>query len=69
MNDMVNEAEGAQFIMATHSPIILGFPGAQIFSFDEETIVETRYEDLQHVQLYRRFLDDPGSYLEMLLAE
>ena len=69
MNDMVNEAEGAQFIMATHSPLILGFPGAQIFSFDEETIVETRYENLEHVQLYKRFLDDPGSYLEMLLAE
>lgn len=53
------EAEGrAQFIMATHSPILLAYPGAQIFSFDATGIEEVKYEDTVSYQIYRQFLTD-----------
>ncbi|MCR4408057.1 MAG: AAA family ATPase [Anaerolineae bacterium] len=50
------EAEGrAQFIMATHSPILLAYPGAQIFSFDADHIEEVSYEDTASYKIYRQF--------------
>ena len=53
------EQEGqAQFIMATHSPILLAHPGAQIFSFDYPAIQEVAYEETEHYQLYRQFFRD-----------
>ncbi len=57
----------AQFIIATHSPIILAYPGAAIFSFDEGQIKLARYEELEHVALTRAFLEDPQRYLRHLL--
>jgi len=48
----------AQFIIATHSPILLGFPGARIYSFDEAPIREIAYEDTSHYRLTRRFLEN-----------
>ncbi len=44
----------AQFVIATHSPILLGYPGAQIFCFDAPRITEVRYEDTNTYQIYRR---------------
>lgn len=64
MSTMV--AQDAQFIVATHSPIILSFPGARIQSCDGGRITETRYEDLEHVVLTREFLNDPQRYLRHL---
>ncbi len=64
MSDMV--AQDAQFIVATHSPIILSFPGARIHSCDGGRMTETRYEDLDHVVLTREFLNDPARYLRHL---
>ena len=59
------EAEGhAQFIMATHSPILLALPGAQIFSFDSSRIEEVDYEDTAHYKLYRQFFTDRSAFLE-----
>jgi predicted ATPase len=59
------EAEGhAQFIIATHSPILLAYPGAQIFSFDASCIEEIAYEDTTHYKLYKQFLDDRTRFLE-----
>jgi predicted ATPase len=50
------EARGhAQFIIATHSPILLAYPGAQIFSFDGGRIAEVRYEETAHYQIYEQF--------------
>ena len=70
MNQMISDGEGAQFIIATHSPIIMSFPGAQIFSFDEgDAISVVDYEELEHVGLYKRFLDNPQQYLRNLFAE
>jgi predicted ATPase len=59
------EAAGhAQFIMATHSPILLAYPGAQIFSFDSPCIEEVEYEDTAHYRLYRQFFTDRSGFLE-----
>ena len=59
------EAEGhAQFIMATHSPILLAYPGAQIFSFDSSRIKEVDYEDTEHYRIYKQFFTDRGAFLE-----
>ncbi len=59
--------QGAQFIIATHSPIILAYPGAAILSFDQGQIKLARYEDLEHVALTRSFLEDPQRYLRHLM--
>jgi len=59
------EAEGhAQFIMATHSPLLLAYPGAQIFSFDSARIEEVDYEDTAHYRLYQQFFADRSVFLE-----
>ncbi len=58
--------EEAQFIIATHSPILLAFPEATIYSFDELPIAEVAYDDLDHVNLTRDFLNHPGRYLQEL---
>ncbi len=64
MFDLV--ADGAQFIIATHSPMLLAFPGARIYSFDESPISEVAWTDTDHVRLTREFLADPERYLRNL---
>ncbi|TDF93878.1 AAA family ATPase [Paenibacillus piri] len=59
----------SQFIVATHSPILLGYPDAQIYSFDEGPIREIDYEETSHYQLTRRFLENRGSIFRELFAE
>jgi predicted ATPase len=59
------EAGGhAQFIIATHSPILLAHPGAQIFSFDSSRISEVGYEETAHYKLYKQFFTDRSAFLE-----
>jgi predicted ATPase len=62
--DMV--AQDAQFIIATHSPILLAFPGAAIYSFDRVPLAAVTYEELDHVTLTRDFLNRPERYLRRL---
>ena len=57
---------GSQFVIATHSPILAAFPGASIRVFDGDRIVETPYDDLEHVRITRDFLNAPGRYLRYL---
>jgi predicted ATPase len=64
MFDLV--ADGAQFIIATHSPLLLAFPGARIYSFDESPIAEVPWHETDHVRLTRDFLADPERYLRNL---
>ena len=55
-------AEGqAQFFIATHSPILLACPGAQIFSFDGTGIEEVAYQETAHYQIYRQFFIDQAA--------
>ena len=51
--------QNAQFIIATHSPIILAYPGATILSFDGDTIRQAEYEELEHVTVTRLFPGKP----------
>jgi predicted ATPase len=53
----------AQFIIATHSPILLACPGAAIYSFDDIPIERVRYEDTEHYRIYRDFMEDREKYL------
>jgi predicted ATPase len=59
----VEDAGHAQFIIATHSPILLAYPGAQIFSFDGPHIREVDYEDTPHYRLYKQFFADRSVFL------
>lgn len=64
LKEMVGE--GAQFIIATHSPILMAFPDAVILSFDQHPVREIDYEDVEHVALTKSFLRDPQRYLKHL---
>ncbi len=58
--------QNSQFVIATHSPILLAYPGAAILSFDERPLQTVAYEALEHVALTRSFLNDPDQYLRYL---
>jgi predicted ATPase len=64
LTDMV--AQDAQFIIATHSPIVLAFPEARIYSFDHTPVRTVPYGELDHVALTRDFLNAPERYLRRL---
>ena len=64
IQDMVEQ--GAQFIIATHSPILLAFPGAAIYSFDRAPAELVPYAELEHVTLTRDFLNAPERYIRAL---
>ena len=65
IHDMVER--DAQFVIATHSPILLAFPGSQIYSFDRVPVADIAYDDLDHVNLTRSFLNEPERYLRHLV--
>ena len=55
-----------QFIIATHSPILLAYPGATIISFDDGAMRTVPFAELDHVNITRDFLNDPSRYLRHL---
>jgi len=57
----------SQFIIATHSPILLAFPGAEIYEFSENGVESVSYKQTQHYQITRQFLENPEKMLEILL--
>ena len=57
---------GAQFIIATHSPILMACPGATLYNLDGMTINTVEWENVEHVQIMRAFLKDPDAYLRHL---
>ncbi len=59
----------AQFIIATHSPILLGYPDATILSFDEGTISEVSYEMTDHYQITKYFMQHREKLLTELFSE
>jgi predicted ATPase len=65
LKQMVTE-RNAQFIIATHSPILLGFPGATIYSCDRAPVERVEYEDLDHVVITRDFLNARERFLKYL---
>jgi predicted ATPase len=64
MFDLVEE--GAQFIVATHSPLLLAYPGARIYSFDSTPIEPIAWDETDHVRLTRDFLANPERFLRAL---
>jgi predicted ATPase len=56
----------AQFIIATHSPILLACPGAVIYSFDYVPVKLVRYEETEHYRIYKSFMENPQAYLSRL---
>ncbi len=61
--------QDAQFVIATHSPILMAYPGAHLLSFDNDRIHRVQYADLEHVNLTRDFLNNPQAYLHQLIAD
>ena len=59
----------AQFIIATHSPMLLTLPGATVLQIEDGKIFPTPYEKTEHFELTRGFLDDPDRYFRFLFAE
>ncbi len=67
MHDSIRR--GCQFVIATHSPIILAYPDARIHLLDRQGIRDVAYTDTEHYQVTRRFLSNPKRALEALLGE
>jgi predicted ATPase len=65
MHDLVSD--GAQFVIATHSPILMAYPHAAIFQMSEDGPYEIAYRDTEHFTITRRFLNDPEGMLEIVL--
>ena len=65
LKDQVIE-NNSQFIIATHSPIILSYPDALIYSFDDGNIKQVNYEDTEHFQLTKDFLNNRERYFKRL---
>jgi predicted ATPase len=59
----------SQFIIATHSPIILGYPDAWIYQASAHGLERIEYEDTEHYQITRGFLNRRETYLDVLLAD
>lgn len=53
----------AQFVIATHSPILMALPEGQVFAFSDSDIRETPFETTDHFRLYRDFLAEPAAFL------
>ena len=61
--------QGAQFVIATHSPIIMAYPDARIYVLGEEGIREVPYQKTEHYLIARGFLANPQGMLRTLLSE
>ena len=65
----LGERKVAQFIIATHSPILLTLPGSRVLSLDNQRIREVDYRETEHFQLTRDFLNAPERFFRHLLEE
>ena len=59
-------ARDGQFVIATHSPMLMAFPNATIYSFDAQLIRQVAYHEVEHVQIMKSFLESPQRYLRHL---
>ncbi|MFK7994840.1 MAG: AAA family ATPase [Granulosicoccus sp.] len=59
----------SQFIIATHSPILLAYPGASIYLIDGSGISPVKYEDTEHYEVTKAFLENPQRMLDELFLE
>jgi predicted ATPase len=69
LHDTLEANRDVQFLVATHSPILLAYPGAQILSFDGGRIREVAYRESQPYQLVSRFIASPDRYIKALFND
>ena len=62
-------SERSQFIIATHSPILLGYPDAKIYQISKYGLEPVSYEETEHYQITRQFMNNRQSLLDILLTE
>ena len=67
MHELIDEH--SQFVVATHSPILLGYPDATILELSDTGIRKVAFDDAPQVELTRSFLDDPQRFLRHLLRD
>lgn len=60
------EKAGCQFIISTHSPILLGYPGAKIFQIENDGVKEVPYEETEHYTITKYFLNHTDRMLKEL---
>jgi predicted ATPase len=65
MHELV--ADGSQFVVATHSPVLLGYPGARIYVLSEDGIAAAPYDETEQYELTRSFLENRERFLRHLL--
>jgi predicted ATPase len=61
--------QGSQFIIATHSPMLMSFPGARLYLLGESGPVEASWASLDHVRITKEFLNGPDAVLRVLLGD
>ena len=67
IHDLVKD--DSQFIIATHSPILMAYPEATIYAFGPQGMVRTTYEDTEHYQVTRDFLLNPKRMMNVLFED
>jgi len=67
MKQLVDDS--SQFIIATHSPILLAYPGAEVFKIDATGIDSIHYQDSDHYKITKSFLENPDRMLSELFSD
>jgi predicted ATPase len=67
MHDLV--AQGCQFVVATHAPVLLAYPGAWIYELDERGLRRVEYEETSTVRTTREFLEDRAGMVQELFSD
>jgi predicted ATPase len=62
-------ADGAQFVIATHSPMLMAYPGARIYEFDDDGAHEVSFDEASSVGPWREFLEHPDRFFRHLFDE
>lgn len=57
---------GSQFIIVTHSPILMGIPNVNLFTFDSHPPAKIAFEETEHVQITKQFLEAPQRFIKYL---
>ena len=61
--------DGSQFVIATHSPMLMAYPGALIYTLSKQGITRTSYRETDHYRLTRQFLEEPEATLDEALSD
>jgi predicted ATPase len=60
---------GSQLIIATHSPMLMAYPGACIYELSEQGIAKVAYKDTEHYRMTKQFLENPERMMKYLLEQ